>query len=111
MRHGGAVARATRWTDAAVGHWSMFVYHFAFALPLGLVTRANLNFMLCPTDGLSGLLGLVLAPENVWPSYHTPVTLLFPLLSQLLASGYLAAATVLLAVQAGTRRAGAKKRV
>ncbi len=96
VRHNGAALRAARWHDATLGIWSMFVYHFVFALPVGLVTRVNLNFMLCPTPALDELLAGVFGPSHteLWPSYHTPVTLGVPVIAQVVAMVYIAAAVV-----------------
>lgn len=92
MRQGGLVARTTGVFSSVLGSWTMFLYHCAFAQPLGLLTGVNLNYMLCPTPSLSALILALFPPEHLYPSYHTPVYIMVPLLGQTLHSLYLAPA-------------------
>ncbi len=110
VRHDGLVARVTRWHDTALGLWGLFAYHFIVALPLGLATGNNINFMLCPTDSLRALLELGLPRPYHWPTYHTVLCAYVPVLGQLFAVAYLAAAAAIAALRAAIRGpAGAAK--
>ncbi len=88
-RHGGVLWRATRWHDTVFGVWGLFAYHYVLALPLGLATGNNLNYMLCPTSGLQALADAVVPAALHWPSYHTPIGWGVAILGQALAVVYL----------------------
>jgi hypothetical protein len=74
----------------------MFIYHCALAQPASLLVKVNINYMLCPTDSLSNLIHAVFPADYVWPTYHTPVYIAVPILSQVLHSLYMSSAAVVM---------------
>lgn len=89
LRDGGAVVHTARCSDVVVGVWTMYLYHFLIAQPVGLTTAVNLNFMLCPSDGLAGLIKALIPQAYIWPSYHTPICTVAPIIIALIHSSFL----------------------
>ena len=99
LRNNGAALRTTRVFSSVLGAWTMFIYHCALAQPVGLAVKVNLNYMLCPTDSLTALIFAVFPAKYVWPTYHTPVYIAVPILSQLLHSLYLGVGSLVMAAR------------
>ncbi len=69
----------------------------------------NLNYVLCPTAGLAVLIENLPVPEGFsWPTYHTPVAIIGPLVMTLIFFVYLAVAKVLCALLGFRREETAK---
>lgn len=72
------------------------LYHWPLLLLMDLSSRVNLQFMLCPTLGMAGLLE-IMPPEvmDMFLSYRSLVAVAFPPLSFTVALGYLILAWLL----------------
>jgi hypothetical protein len=72
-----------------VGIWLLIVMHFGFYEAIDLATGANVEFVMCPTDGMQEIFRTQIHPYLLWPSYRTTMSWFVAVFAAVLAPLYI----------------------